>query len=157
MSDGYNFKILSAEIIKRSSAKDWATAKREWSLLSIYEADEDETCLCQHTPIREICVIRNAVTCQVTEVGNVCIKKFFGIRSDLIFVALSRVRRDITKSLNPDAITFFHQRSVVNNWESRFLQDTCKKRSLSAAQMRKRVEINQRVIDIIASRGLMLS
>jgi hypothetical protein len=157
MGDDYNFKTLSAEIIKRSRAKDWATARREWALLSIYEADEDETCLCEHTPIREICVIRNSVTGQVAEVGNVCVKRFMGIRSDLIFTALKRIRKDVTKSLSPDAIAFFYQRRVINDWESEFLQNTCGKRSLTDAQMRKRAQINQHMIDIVAKRGIQLS
>jgi hypothetical protein len=154
MGDSYNFKVLSAEILKLSRATDWPTARREWVLTNIYEADDDETCLCEHHPIREICVIRNNVTGAQTDVGNVCVKRFLGIRSDLIFTALKRIRKDITKSLNEDAVAFFHQRGVVNAWEYGFLQDTMKKRSLSAAQHRTRVQINQRVLDTVAKRGL---
>jgi hypothetical protein len=154
MGDGYNFAVLSAEILKRSKATDWATARREWALIDIYEADEAETCLCQHYPIREICVIRNRLTSSVTEVGNVCVKRFLGIRSDLIFKAIGRIKKDFTKSLNEDAIVFFHRRGVFNTWEYGFLQNTKNKRKLSVAQMRTRRELNQRLIDAIAKRGL---
>lgn len=76
MGDGYNFKVLSAAILKLSRATDWITACREWVLIDIYEADQPETCLCEHFPIIEICVIKNTITQAVTEVGNVCVKRF---------------------------------------------------------------------------------
>jgi hypothetical protein len=149
-----NFQVLSTEILKRSRAADWATARREWVLIDIYEADEDETCLCGHHPIREICVIKNTLTVAVTEVGNVCVKRFLGIRSDLIFTALRRIKKDATKSLNEDAIVFFHQARVINAWEYGFLQNTKKKWALTRPQMRTRIGINRRIIEIVAKRGL---
>jgi hypothetical protein len=154
MGNGYNFKVLSAAILKLSRAQDWVTACREWVLIDIYEADQPETCLCEHYPIIEICVIKNTITQAVTEVGNVCVRRFLGIRSDLIFSALKRIRKDITKALNEDAIAFFHRANIINRWEYGFLQDTKKKRNLSAAQMRTRIGLNQRIIDAVASRGI---
>src|SRR6202161_67832 len=154
MGDGYNFAVLSAEILKRSRATHWETARREWALINIYEGDEDETCLCEHHPIREICVIRNSVTGSVTEVGNVCVKRFLGIRSDLIFKGLKRIKKDITKSLNEDSIVFFYKHGVFNSWEYSFLQNTKKKRNLSHSQMRTRVQLNRRLIEVIAKRGI---
>ncbi len=91
MGDGYNFRALSAEILSRSRAKDWPSASREWTLIDIYKAEDDQTCLCQHFPIREICVVRNTLTKIEVEVGNVCVKRFLGLRSDLV---LSGLRRD---------------------------------------------------------------
>ena len=110
MSDGYNFKKLKSEILKLSKARDWEIAKKEWALHSIYESDEFERCLCGHSPIKEICCLFNRITEKHADVGNVCVKKFLGIRSDLIFSALKRVRKDISKSLNADSITFFFRK-----------------------------------------------
>jgi hypothetical protein len=154
MGDGYNFRVLSAEILKLSRATDWVTACREWVLIDIYEADTPETCLCQHFPIIEICVIKNTVTSAVAEVGNVCVKRFLGIRSDLIFTGLKRIRKDVTNALNEDSIVFFHRARVINQWEYGFLQNTKNKRNLSGPQMRTRTSINQRIIDIVAKRGI---
>lgn len=154
MGDGYNFAVLSAEILKLSRASDWEAARKEWALVDVYEADEPETCLCEHFPIREICVIRNSVTGSVAEVGNVCVKRFLGIRSDLIFSALKRIKKDLHKSLNTDAIVFFYQAKAINDWEYRFLQDTKDKRNLSVAQVRTRQKLNQRIVDAVARRGL---
>jgi hypothetical protein len=154
MGDGYNFQVLSAEILKLSKAKDWAVARREWSLIDIYEADEHETCLCEHYPIREICVIRNSITKATTEVGNVCVRRFLGFRSDLIFAALKRIKKDISKSLNEDALVFFYERGVFSDKEYSFLQSTMRKRELSVRQARWRKILNQRVIEAVARRGL---
>lgn len=154
MGDGYNFKVLSAEILKLSKATEWETARKEWVLIDIYESDEPETCLCEHFPIIEICVIRNNVTQQTTEVGNVCVKRFLGIRSDLIFAALKRIKKDPKKSLNADAIVFFYKARAINDWEYKFLQDTKDKRNLSPAQLTMRLKLNERIIDAVAKRGL---
>jgi len=81
-----------------SRATDWETARKEWALVDIIEADEPETCLCGHYPIMEICEIRNRVIGKTTEVGNVCVKRFLGVRSDLIFTAVKKIRKDIEKS-----------------------------------------------------------
>jgi hypothetical protein len=113
MGDGYNFQVLSREILSRSQATDWETARKEWVLTDIYESEESETCLCHHFPIREICVIRNRLNGQRTEVGNVCVKRFLGIRSDLIFSGIKRIRKDMSKSLNADSIVFFQQNNVI--------------------------------------------
>jgi hypothetical protein len=93
MNDGYNFIQLKKEILSLSKAEDWETARKEWALVEDYEADEPETCLCGHFPIIEICEIRNRVTNALAEVGNRCVKRFLGFRSDLIFDALKRIRK----------------------------------------------------------------
>lgn len=98
MADGYNFQHLQSEILARSLATDWETAKKEWSLLSISEADEPETCLCSHFPIIELCTIANRITNIQVDVGNVCVKRFLGFRSDLIFASIKRIRSDLTRS-----------------------------------------------------------
>lgn len=59
MSEGYNFIRLRQAILARSQASDWETARKEWGLVTIFEAGEPETCLCGHYPIIEICEIAN--------------------------------------------------------------------------------------------------
>lgn len=154
MGDGYNFKQLSQAILKMSEAEDWETARKEWALVDVIEADVPDTCLCGHYPIIEICEIHNRVTGQSTEVGNVCVKRFLGVRSDLIFSGIKRVRKDIEKSLNADCIAFFRQRGLLTNWEYGFLQDTLRKRNLSAKQLETRVRINNKVLAAVSRRGL---
>jgi len=156
MGEGYNFKALKREILSRSHATDWLIARREWALVDVYEADENETCLCEHYPIREICVISNKTTNKATEVGNVCVKRFLGIRSDLIFKSLKRIRKDPAKTLNEDAIAFFFDRRLLNQKEFDFLQDTWRKRKLTFAQLNWRSDINRKVLDAVKRRGLQV-
>jgi hypothetical protein len=119
----------------------------------VSEADDPETCLCGHFPIVEICQISNRVTGHKTEVGNRCVRRFLGFRSDLIFMAIKRIRKDISKSLNADAIAFFRERSLLSNWEYGFLQNTMRKHNLSAAQSATRKSINEKVLSAVSRRG----
>ena len=151
---GHNFLQLRDAILKLSKATDWETARKEWRLVTIYDVDEPDTCLCGHYPIIEICDIENRITKARADVGNVCIKRFLGFRSDLIFAALKRLQKDITSALNTDAIAFFHERGAVNDWEYDFLQKTKAKRNLSDAQRRTRVNINRKVLAAVARRGI---
>lgn len=154
MGDGFNFQQLKDEILKRSQATKWEVAKREWSLANIRDADEPETCLCGHFPIIELCTIANATTGKSAEVGNVCVKRFFGFRTDLIFKGLKRIRKSLDNSVGPDATALFHQRSVINAWEYGFQQDTMRKRNLSPRQLDTRHKINRKILASFARSGL---
>jgi hypothetical protein len=153
MGDGYNFEQLKREILERSEARDWETARKEWALVTIYEVGEPDTCLCGHYPIVEICGLKNRVTGADADVGNVCVKRFLGFRSDLIFQAIKRIQKDIGKSLNADAIAFFRQRGLLSDWDYGFLQNTMRKRQLSGAQEAQRIRINHKVLAAVAKRG----
>lgn len=137
---------LTAEIVARSNSTIWDLAKREWSLAEVYEADEPETCLCGHTPIIEICVLRNRVNGSHAEVGNCCVKKFMGIPSHLIFDGIKRVRKDPTSALNEAAIEHASSRGWITGWEETFLLNTKRKRALSDKQAAIRLRINQKVL-----------
>ena len=153
MGDGYNFEHLKREILKRSEAHEWETARKEWALITIYEVGEPDTCLCGHYPIIEICGLKNRLNGAEADVGNVCVKRFLGFRSDLIFQAIKRIQKDITKSLNADATAFFRERGLLNDWDYGFLQNTLRKRKLSGPQETQRVRINRKVLAAVAKRG----
>jgi len=154
MPDGYNFEQLKAAILSRSESTDWEIARKEWHLVSIYDVSEPDTCLCGHTPIIEICEIENRITGRRADVGNICIKRFMGFRSDLIFDGLKRIQKDETKALNADAIAFFRDRGVINSWEYSFLENTKRKRNLSSAQLGMRISINRKVLAALKKRPL---
>ena len=151
---GHNFRQLKEAILSRSAAQEWEIAKKEWKLVRIYEADEPDTCLCGHTPIMEICVLANTLNGNLAEVGNRCVKRFLGLRSDLIFAGIKRIRTDLAKSLNPDSTVFFYEQGIINKWEYDFQSDTHLKRNLSDKQMETRQKINRKVLAYIERRGL---
>ena len=154
MVDGYNFQQLKAAILALSRATDWEAARLEWKMVGISEADEPETCLCGHFPIVELCSIANRVTGNSTDVGNVCVKRFLGFRSDLIFASIKRIRKDVDKSIGAEAAVFFRERGVINDWEYQFQQGTLAKRNLSVKQLASRHTINRKVLAAVARRGL---
>lgn len=154
MSDGYNFQQLKTEILCRSRATDWEIAKSEWYMVGISEAETPETCLCSHFPIIELCTIANRLTKIHVDVGNVCVKRFLGFRSDLIFASIKRIRVDIAKSVGADAAVLFHEQGIINAWEYGFQQSTMKKRNLSAKQLETRIAINRKIFASIGRRGI---
>jgi len=137
---------LTVEIIVRSYSKVWNIAKTEWLLEEIYEADEPDTCLCGHFPIREICVLRNKINKNNAIVGNCCVKKFIGLPSDKIFQAVKRVRKDTEKSLNTEAFQYALEHHWISEWEKDFYFDIMKKRNLSPKQAAKKNEINEKFL-----------
>jgi hypothetical protein len=137
---------LFEEIITRSVAKTWDEAKLEWDLKDVYREDEPQTCLCGHMPIIEICVLRNRRNGNQAEVGNVCVNKFLGLESDLIFDGLRRIAKDERKALNKAATEYAHKQGWITDWEKEFSSTTNRKRKLSEKQALKRSEINKRVL-----------
>jgi hypothetical protein len=154
MGDGYNFQQLKAAILQLSKATEWEVARKEWKLVEISEAGEPETCLCGQFPIVELCTISNNTTGKTVDVGNICVKRFLGFRSDLIFRSLKRIRDDLDIGIGADATALFFERGVINEWEYGFQQKTMRKRKLSEKQRLKRREINEKVLASIRRRGL---
>lgn len=142
---GNRFQLFDA-IIARSAADNWEEAKREWDLVEIYREDEPLTCLCGHTPIIEICILRNQLNAGTAIVGNVCVNRFLGIESERIFEGLRRIHREPDKGLNAAATLYAFEKRWISKWEKDFSIDTNKKRKLSERQEAKRREINRRVL-----------
>jgi hypothetical protein len=155
MAAGYNFEQLKAAILGMSRASDWAVAKQEWRLVEVSEADEPETCECGHFPIIELCMIANATTGKSVDVGNVCVKRFLGFRSDLVFTSRKRIRADPEKAIGIYATAHFYRRGVITEWEFEFQQNTMRKHELSPRQRLVRRRINEKVLASIRRRGLV--
>ena len=136
-------------ILQCSRSKIWDIAKSEWKLDGIDKLDRDTeplTCLCGHYPIRELCYIHNEFTGQRLIVGNCCILRFTGLDSKRIFSSLKRVKRDNRRAFNADFINMAYDHDLLSEWESKFYLDTWRKRYLTSNQMRKRVEINEKLL-----------
>lgn len=150
----HNFETLSREILRLSRATSWGAACLEWALVGIEEIEgEPETCLCSHHPIRQVCTIRNRHTKHEVDVGNECVKRFLGIRSDKVFACIQRIRKDPSKSINPDALDLFYKKGLFNDREHDFLRDTMRKRNLTPKQLAWRVQLNNKILRAIARKG----
>ena len=139
------FKLIS-EIIKLSESKEWEEAKEEWNLATVYEADEPETCLCGHFPIIELCIINNIHNNQTTTVGNCCVKKFMGIRSDKLFTAIKKIKKEPTKSVNLELLEYAFGKAWINDWEFNFYDDILRKRVLTYKQEGIKKKLNARIM-----------
>ena len=142
----HNEYQLTRKIIALSEADQWQLARAEWDLQEIYFEDKPSTCLCSKYPIIEICVLRNRKNGNTAEVGNVCVNKFLGIPSKIIFDGLKRVSKDDSKALNNAASHYAFRKGWISEWEHGFLVSTARTRDLSGKQLAKRREINRRVL-----------
>ncbi len=145
MTSHNEFQLMQ-EILALSESGSWSIARTEWELNEVYFEDEPRTCLCSHFPIIEVCVLRNKLNGNLAEVGNVCVNRFIGIASKIIFDGIKRVAKDTTKALNLSAADYAQRKGWVNDWEHKFLVDTARKKILSSKQMSKRKQINRTVL-----------
>jgi galactitol-specific phosphotransferase system IIB component len=139
---------LTSEIIKRSEADYWDTAKNEWNFEYAYYSEDLQTCLCGHYPIKNVCEIHIRKNGNQTEVGNCCVNKFLGIDDgNKIFISIRRLKEDISKSMSPEVLEYLFDKQVLSEFEYSFYRDTIRKRKLSWKQLEIRERINQRLID----------
>lgn len=140
------FEHLQQGILALSKSQQWEAAASEWKLQSVYFAPMAQSCLCTHSPIKEICVLTNSLTRATTEVGNCCVKKFLNLPSDSIFEAIKRIQKDSTTALNEEAIELFHRKEWLTEYEAGFCRNTRNKRKLSQKQADIRLRINNKVL-----------
>lgn len=145
------YKLIE-EIVSRSVSNNWNDAKAEWIFHHAYYSVEPKICLCGHSPIVNICEIKNKVNNTITEVGNCCIKKFFGIEEgDIFFKALHRLTKNDCASVGIEVINRMYDKRLITLWEYIFYRDTVKKRdtSMSVKQSEMRWKINEKFLDWI--------
>jgi len=138
---------LREEIVKLSEADDFQIAKQEWYLKRIYRGLGE--CLCGHSPILNICIIRNRINGNETIVGSSCVQKFIGLNSEKLFASYRLIEKDLQSWLDIAFIEYLMEQGIINDWEAGFLKSTAHKRFewLSEKQQAKRLQINQKVID----------
>lgn len=140
------YKLFN-EIISLSNSDTWDIAKNEWTFDSVYESEEPQTCLCGHFPIVNICVIRNTVNKNITEVGNCCVKKFFNISDgDAIIASIKKLKKEISKSISIEALNYIHKKNVITDREYDFYTSIHKKRNLTEKQIGYKKRINEKFL-----------
>ena len=147
---GHNEAKFKSAILSLSIATEWDEAKAEWELFFVYDDPSDRSCECEHSPIHQICVIRNRKNGNKTEVGNVCVRRFLRLFSNRVFSVIKRVRNDISKSLNPAALELFRERGVISSTEEDEYNEYWRKRTnVANEQKAQKLDINQRVLKYI--------
>lgn len=147
------YKLIE-EIIQLSNSDNWESAKEEWLFHHAYYHDSGLTCLCGHKPIKNICVLKNKLNKTETEVGNCCVTKFLGIEDGtIVFSAISRLKKDLSKSIGKEAFEFIKSKGILNDFECTFYLDTISKRVLSDRQLAIRQRINTKFLNFTSSEG----
>ena len=147
---GHNEAKFKASILALSSSIDWDEAKAEWGLHFVYVDPDDRQCKCEHSPIHQICVIKNRKNSKEAEVGNVCVRRFLRLMSNRIFSVIKRLQVDIHKSLNPASLQLFRERGVISLNEQNEYETYWRKRTtLTDAQKFQKLDINQRVLTYV--------
>ncbi|MCP4394605.1 MAG: hypothetical protein GY804_10115 [Alphaproteobacteria bacterium] len=147
VEDGFK---LAQGIITISEANSWDEAKLEWDLFGIYRTEEPETCLCGHYPIIEVCELINKKNGNRTIVGNVCVNRFLGLPSNIIFQAIRRVKKDNSKSLNSETIDHAYNKGWINDWEKDFYFNIMRKRKLTTKQCIKKEAVNNKLLSMMS-------
>ncbi len=144
----HKFEELVRQITARSVSDIWEAARDEWELDHIYvtEPDDPGTCLCTHYPILEHCVLANKLNGQSAIVGNVCVKNFMGLPSDLLFRGIARISEDRSRAANYELVRHAYRKNWLNDWEYHFCFGTRHKRKLSWKQEAKRIQINSKIL-----------
>ncbi|WP_334191181.1 hypothetical protein DOP62_14155 (plasmid) [Synechococcus elongatus PCC 11801] len=144
----HNFERLKAHILPLSCSQDFNQAKKEWDLISIEISKEYDFCPCGKE-IKEHCYIKNKRTGHTTYVGNVCVNRFIGIKTNSLFAGLKRIAEDNTKSPSEALILYAYNSGYLYEGEYEFLMAVRLKKTLSANQIAWRRKINRRILNQI--------
>lgn len=148
-----NFQKLKTRIIELSTSKNWQEAKSEWDLVTIFRTTEPETCLCDHNPIFEVCVIRNSSNGNEEEIGNVCIHHFLGLNTKSHFNALRRIHKDNSLSISASFLDFVFKKEIISADEYTFYKNIMGKHSPLTIDLLHKEEINRKIIDCYMSQN----
>ena len=140
-----NAEILKHEILKLSVSRIWSEALREWRVEKAYRAKHKATCICSHSPILEVCVLRNHQNSNIAIVGNSCVKKFFGLSSDKVFLSIKRLESNHYKILPDETIEIAFRAKWINEWENTFYIQVSRQNHLSPKQIEKISQINNNI------------
>lgn len=140
---------LKESILKLSKSQNWEIAKKEWNFEYAYNSLDAKTCMCGKFPIKNICLIRNTITNELAEVGNLCIDKFLGIEDGRsIFVAIKKITHDINKSISKKALEYYKDKLEMTEKEYNFYNQILRKRKLSYKQLNWKRSLNRRFISL---------
>ncbi len=68
----------------------------------------------------------------MVEVGNCCVNKFLGLKeANRIFESVSRIRKDINRNMNKEALQYLLDKKLIRKHEFDFYDQTFRKRNLS--------------------------
>ena len=145
---------LITALLALSQSDVWREAQLEWEFATIYQGQGDDSCLCGHTPIIELCKLRNKLNANTAIVGNCCVKRFLNMQIDQIFDAVKRIERDPRRSVNLRTLNQAISEAWITEWEYDFYKQIQKKQfgKLSPKRAAKKIEVNHKILRRIRNR-----
>lgn len=146
-------KKLPDELIALSKGDQWPKVLEEWGLdyVDYLEPDDEpETCPYHRGPMHEVCHIINYVSKNRTTVGNCCIKEFERTAfkgTHEVIAALKRIRENTELSANKKLIKYACKKEFISKEDRDFYLEIWRKRDLTRQQMRRKVNLNERIIE----------
>jgi hypothetical protein len=144
-------EALRMAALQLSHAPQWGWARTEWRYVDSF-MEPGGTCPCGQHPITEHCVIANQITGQSLEVGNCCVRHFWGEEwgkhADSVFSAIRRLRKR-PDGPTPDVLLrdlLLNRHRVLSDWERQFLDDLGLKRVLTPRQRAYRHRANLKIL-----------
>jgi len=149
-----NEYTLIREITALSTSADWLTVKKEWKHYHAFQR-EGSTCLCGKQNIINVCVIKNDINQNTAEVGNCCVVKFLDINhGTAIFNSLTKLKKDIKKSISVDCIELMKVKNLITDWEYSFYNNIkTKRKKMSEKQWQFKLIINQKFLNHFSYQG----
>lgn len=147
---GGKYRLFEA-VLELSESKKWEQAKKEWVLDRIELAETEDiidgaySCLCGHTPLKDLCVIRNQLNGKEAIVGNCCVKRFPSLDGTSKAVKALKEGR-----INKAMADYAFGMNYITEWEYDFLIKVWRKRKLSQKQHKIKMELKEKIVDAIS-------
>lgn len=150
-----NFENLKNHILPLSENKiDFQEAKKEWKLHRIVKTEKFGKCPCSKE-IKEHCYIKNKHNGNITHVGNVCLRQFMDINTNILFSGLKRIQTNNKAKPNVSLIEYAKNMGYLyGDNEYKFLYSIKGKRELSEKQVQWLLFINRRILKAIVVNSL---
>ena len=143
-----NFEQLIYNLGKMSTSMDYWIIKSEWQLVRIEEESLPTVCECGHSPIVNLCHIKNIKTGKTTIIGNSCIKQFLPDYQHL-FTDMKKLRANKSTTISIKTIEYAFKNNFINATEYSFLNNIRNKRKLSEKQLSFKTSVNTKIFNKI--------
>lgn len=139
---------LTTALLARSQSKVWCQAQREWEFVTVQRGDGKDGCLCGHSPIVNLCKLRNKLNKNTAIVGNCCVKRFLNLPTNSIFDAVKRIEQDPTRSVNLQTLNHVRDEAWITEWEYDFYRQIQRKqfKKFSPKRASIKIEINHKIL-----------
>jgi hypothetical protein len=142
MQESIRFKLVN-ELVSRSFANNWDTARSEWKLTNVWQ-ENGGVCVCGKEDIIHHSELTNIITLKTLVVGSCCVRKVLDLRPDLVSTGLQKLKEG--GNMNEEAIYFAYDNKWITELERDFCLSVKSKRTFSEKQYDWIIKIEKKVL-----------